>query len=577
MTVTPARVYPWLAAALPVLAAVVVYLPALRNGFIWDDPTVILQVRAIRSIGDLVVLPPIIPRFYYRPFIFLTYLIDRGLGGETPFWFHASVIGWHALTTLLVFILARRLFPGEWLIASGGALLFATFPTHVESVAWMAGRSDVVVCALVLLTVLLCMMREQTWTAWAGGAALLLATLSKEMAVACVPLVPLMDLMSTRRLYWSRYVPLLLATGMYFLLRNHGLGVYVGGLPATAPADELVIDVVRALGFYLVRTVLPVQLCAYIPDIPQASLYLTAGFIGPLVALAGIVACMRRGAWPLAFLITWFFVTLAPSLMVLIRRSASAVVADRYLYVPTVGSCIALAWALVRLAERQHLRPQWPTTAIAVLCLLFSMEVIPYTHNWTDNLTFWTAIAAQQPADALPYRAIAEAQQDAGKLEDAERSLQRALTAKTDDEGQATTYNNLGNLYRRMARYEDALHQFDMAIKIAPHPIFYHNTGMALMAQIQAEQSHGDQAGVRRDIVKAREAFEQALALGATPAALRAYSEWEPAKTHALLAQVLMSLGDRTGAREHLDTALRLEPTGPVADLVRQYMRTMPQ
>src|SRR5262249_40040691 len=55
----------------PVLVALGIYLPALRNGFIWDDPTVLVQMRAIHGLGDLVILPPIIPRFYYRPFIFV--------------------------------------------------------------------------------------------------------------------------------------------------------------------------------------------------------------------------------------------------------------------------------------------------------------------------------------------------------------------------------------------------------------------------------------------------------------------------------------------------------------------------
>src|SRR5512140_261458 len=201
------RQQPFLVAALPVLAAIAVYLPALRNGFIWDDPTVLVQLRAIRSFGDLLVLPPIIPRFYYRPFIFVTYLIDRAFAGETPFWFHASVIAWHALTTLLVSLLARRLFPTDWLIATGGALLFAVFPTHVESVAWMAGRSDVVVGALVLLTTLLYLDRAHPWSAWLGGGTYFAAMLSKEMAIACVLFVPVLDLLATRRLYWMRYLP----------------------------------------------------------------------------------------------------------------------------------------------------------------------------------------------------------------------------------------------------------------------------------------------------------------------------------------------------------------------------------
>src|SRR5215470_14069743 len=92
-----------MAAALIVATAFLVYIPALRNGFIWDDPLVLQQLRAIHGLGDLVVMPPQIPRYYYRPLIFVSYLIDRSLGGELPFWFHLSVIALHALNCLLVF------------------------------------------------------------------------------------------------------------------------------------------------------------------------------------------------------------------------------------------------------------------------------------------------------------------------------------------------------------------------------------------------------------------------------------------------------------------------------------------
>jgi predicted negative regulator of RcsB-dependent stress response len=564
---------PFLAATLPVLAAVAVYLPALRNGFIWDDPTVLLQMRAIRSFGDLVVMPPIIPKFYYRPFIFVTYLIDRGLGGETPFWFHASGIAWHALTTLLVYLLARRLFPADWLIATGGALLFAVFPTHVESVAWMAGRSDIIVGALVLLTTLLYLDREHAWSAWLGGATYFVATLSKEMAVACVLLVPLLDLLATRRLYWARYLPLLIATPLYFVLRAHSIGAVVGGLPPNAAPVQLALDIVRALGFYSVRAVIPIGLCAYIPNVPASPIYLIAGLVIPMLAVVLVGLTWRRTEWAPAFLTVWFFLTLAPSLTVIVRRSASAIVADRYLYVPTVASCILGAWALVRLAQQRRLAPQWPAAAFVVLAGLFAFAVIPYSRVWSDNFTFWSDVAAKVPDDALPHRELASALINRGDLQGAEREFQRALASPSDREGQFMTYTNLGNLYRRLRRYDDAQHAFEAAMQLGAHPALYHNLGMALMSKIEQEQA--DPAAVQRDIVKARDAFEQALTLGSRPGAPQAFLEWDGAKTHALLGQVLFSMGDRAGAREHLEAALRLEPNGPVADATRLYMRKL--
>lgn len=567
------RYTPAVAAALPVLAAVAVYLPALRNGFVWDDPTVLLQMRAMHSLHDLLVMPPIVPKFYYRPFIFATYLFDRGLAGETPFWFHASVIVWHAVATLLVYLLARRLFPADRTIATGGALLFAVFPTHVESVAWMAGRSDVIVCALVLLTTLLYLDRAYGWSVWLGGVVYFLATLSKEMAVAVVVLVPLLDLFATRRLHWGRYVPLLLATLLYFVLRAHSIGAVVGGQPPSASPAALASDLIRAMGFYGLRAIVPIGLCAYIPAVPEAPIYFLAGVLVPLLAVVLAILTWRRGAWAPTFLVGWFFITLAPSFAVILRRSASAVVADRYLYVPSVASCLLTAWAVARFAQRRRLGPQWPAAVFVGLAGLFALETVPYTRIWTDNLTFWSDVASKVPTDALPHREVAAALMNRGDLPGAERELQRAAASTADRDGQLMTYSNLGNLYRRLQRYDDAQHAFEAAMKLGAHPALYHNLGMTLMAKIEQEQT--DAAAVQRDIVKARDAFEHALVLGSQPGAVQTFLEWDGAKTHALLGQVLFSMGDRAGAREHLEAALRLEPSGPVADATRQYLRKL--
>jgi tetratricopeptide (TPR) repeat protein len=571
------RSEPPLWAAVAVGAAVVVYARSLSGGFIWDDPLVLQQLRPIQSLRDLLFPPPIIPKFYFRPLIFVSYLLDRTLGGETPFWFHASVLVFHAINVVLAFVLAKRLFAEEQLIAAGGALLFAVFPTHVESVAWMAGRSDVIVCTFVLLTMLLFLERQQPWSAWLGGVTFLLGTLSKELALACLVLVPALDLVSTGRLYWRRYVPLALAAVVYFALRRQALGAFVGGMPTATPVPQLTNEVLRAVGFYLVEAVTPLQLCAYIPAVPAGAGYLLAGLLALVLGGALIVLAWRRGRWPLAFLVAWFFITLAPSLTVIVRRSASAPVADRYLYVPSVASCLLLSWALVHLTRRLRLSARWTAATFVILGFMLGAQALFYTRVWADDLSFWSDVAAKVQNDALPHRELATALLNRNRLDEADRELQRALAAPSDSIGEAMTYNQLGNLYRRLARYQEAEQAFETGIKLQPHPTLYHNLGMAVMLHLEEEQRQGDQPAMRRDIVRARDAFEQALRLGNLPGAAQGFPQWDAAKTHALLGQVLFSMGQRDAAREHLETALHLEPTGPVAEVTRQYLRRLQQ
>jgi tetratricopeptide (TPR) repeat protein len=566
---------PLLWAAVAVGAALVIYARALSRGFIWDDPLVLQQLRAIQSLRDLLLPPPIIPKFYFRPLVFASYLFDRALGGETPFWFHASVLVFHVINVVLVFVLARRLLAEEPLIAAGGALLFAVFPTHVESVAWMAGRSDVIVCTFVLLTILLFLDRRRPWAAWLGGVTFLLGALTKELALACLALVPVFDLLSTRRLHWRRYVPLAIAAVVYFALRRQALGTFVGGMAATAAVPQLTNDVVRAVGFYVLEAVIPLELCAYIPVVPTAAGYLLTGLLALVLGGALIVLAWRRGRWPLAFLVAWFFVTLAPSLTVIVRRSASAPVADRYLYVPSVASCLLLAWAVVQLTRRLRLSERWAATALALLGCILGVQALLYTRVWADDLSFWSDVAGKVQNDALPHRELATALLNRNRVDEADRELQRALAAPSDTVGQAMTYNQLGNLYRRLGRYQEAEQAFETAIRLQPHPTLFHNLGMALMMHLEEEQRQGDQPAMRRDIVRARDAFEQALRLGNLPGAAQGFPQWDAAKTHALLGQVLFSMGQRDAAREHLEIALHLEPTGSVAEVTRQYLRKL--
>ncbi len=561
------------------VVAVVLYFPALHNAFIWDDPLVLRQLQAIHSVRDLFILPAIIPHFYFRPLIFLSYLIDRELGAGTPLAFHASVVAVHALNTFLVGVLASRLYPSNWLVAIGSAVLFAVFPTHVESVAWMAGRSDVIACAFVLGTVLLFMNGGERGRYLLGGLTFLLGLLAKETALTGLCLIPLLDWLRARRLHWRRYLPLVAASVAYFLLRRQALGQFGGGTVTGAGAPQLGSDLMRALGFYAVQAVMPWRLCAYIPQVPAGWDYAVIG-CAVLLASGTYVAWQarrvhERHVWPPLFLLAWFFGTLAPSLTVILRRSASAPVADRYLYLPSVASGIFIAWCVVRVCESRRLNWRWSAACLGVIATAFAVQVVRYMPVWATDLAFWSDVAAKEPEDALPHRELASVLIERGRLQEAERELQRALAARSDRDGRAMTYNNLGNLYRRLARYDDAQQAFEAGLRITPHPTLYHNLGMTVMNQLEHAQPT-DQAVLLREMTAARTAFEQALRLGHLPNATGAgFPEWDEAKTHALLGQVLFSLGDRAGAREHLEAALRLQPSGPVADVTRRYMQRL--
>jgi hypothetical protein len=562
------------------IAALATYWPSLAMGFVWDDANALRQSQTIRSLYDVVVPPPGIPRFYYRPVVFLSYIADAQVIGPQPYWFHVSSIAFHLLNTLLVLVLGRRWFRDD-VVAAGGALLFAVFPTHVESVVWMSGRPDLLMTTFLLLAVLLHLGSWRGGT-WLGAGALLLALLSKETAVVGVLLLPLLDWAEGRRLQVARMIPAAAATLVYFVLRRVGVGTFLGGLPQEESAFSMGLDLFRALGFYVVQSLVPWSLSPFYASVPQSGIYLVLGLVLPFIVIFAAWVAARRDTpasarTVLVCLIAWFVLTLAPSLFVIVRRSALNLLADRYLYTPSVASCLALAWFIIALARRIGAQPGGAAAAICIVALFFGAQARAYIPVWADDVSLWRAAAATELGAALPQRELATALMVTNQLDEAEKAFKAALELTSDPEGKVMLYSNLGNLYRRKSQYARAVDSFQKGIAIMPHPALLHNLGMTEIALASRADIAGEKDLAATHALNARDAFQHALKIGQTPGADHAFFQWEPAKTHALLGQVLFSLGDRTGARRHLETSLQLEPQGPIADVTRQYMQKVGQ
>jgi tetratricopeptide (TPR) repeat protein len=551
----------WLALGIPIVAAVAIYAGALGNGFVWDDPLVLRQLDHMHGLRELLVPPDAVPKFYYRPLIFLTFIIDRRLAGDTAWQFHLTVLVWHVIVTALVFVAARRLLGAAHAIEAGlAALLFAVHPIHVESVAWIAGRSDVIATAFILLAVL-CGAQRPAWTAWAAAAAVLLACWSKEVGLSALLLIPAWDAMVAGGFRWRRYVPLLLAVIFYFVSRSIGIGSVGGGLPSDAGAAENARNLLAAFAWYGWKLILPRDLNAYVPAVPAEPLYPIAGALLLAGMAAAAVWAWRNDRLVVTFLLLWWVVTLAPSLLVIVRRSASAVLAERYAYLPSVAAMILVAWGLARL--RPASSPRWRAgCAVALaLALVGAAHSMGRTRVWADNLSFWTDVVAKVPGDPLPHRELADAYMARNQLVEAEKLYQYALSLDSNREGRVMTLNNLGNLYVRREQYDQAEAAFRQGLELFPHPNLY--SGLGRTAIERARRSR-DQVEAVRYLHVARDSLAQAVV-----------RDPQDYKSHNMLGQVLLNLGEPAAAREHFEASLRIQPTGAIADVARDFLRRL--
>jgi len=569
------RSAPWWGGLVVAALALSVYANSLGNGFVWDDPIIISrQLVVFRSLGDVLVPPRDIPQFspdYYRPLTIATYLFDRAAGGEAPFAFHLSVVLMHALTAVLVWALAaqllaqdttsdaaRRADVGIGALAAGA--VFAVHPIHTESVAWAAGRSDVLATAGVLAA----LVAHGRWPwSWRGslisGGAAAAALGAKEAGVALYPLLILRDGLVDRarrplRDWLRAYAGVAAAAAVYLLLRHMALGELVGTAPHPAPTTRLPSELVAAVGAYVGALLWPWPLNAYIDHIPTGPQPLALGLAFGLALGIAAWRWTQHDRLPL-FALAWIGLTLVPSLAIL-WKIPDAPLAERYLYLPSVGFCLlcgnlaARAWAAARGATARVAL----AGAAAALVSLAGLATVLRNPVWHDDVAFWTDTEATSQESGMAARNLGTAYQQAGRTAEARAAFARALTRRNDARGLQTIYNNLGTIAMMEGDYPAAQRAYEQALAPLPNaPDTLFNLGLAVL-----------QGG------------------GATPeAARRALPYYERARAmnphdadiETALGQVYLLVGEPDRAVQHLRQALLLNPSPHTAQGAHALLR----
>jgi protein O-mannosyl-transferase len=446
------------ATALLLVVALGLYAPTLRHGFVWDDHDFIEANPAVRSPGLLGRVPALLGLGftsspfdltagpYYRPLVVLSLAVDSRLGGGRPFAFHLTNLALNAAAVLLVHELLRRMRCGEpW--AFLGALLFAVHPVHVESVAWIVGRTDVLATVWFLVAWLAFRTVAEAdragvpsaggrravapapaplawWTPVLAPAAFSLAALSKEFALV-LPLLLLPELGRTGRRTRLAYLALLGVAALYALLRMHALA---GAVPAGA-ATGLAERILRAplvLGRALGPLLWPWAPCP-VYDATGATVPVLAGLAAvaaPAVAALASARARRRLA-PLARPALLYALALLP---------VSGIVplpvpfAERYLYLPTV----ALVWALAVVAQGVARsggagRGRLVALVLGLLAAAGAVRTVTYAPVWRDDVALFSRILVRWPQSVPALNELGVAWSDRGEPAKARPPLERAV------------------------------------------------------------------------------------------------------------------------------------------------------
>lgn len=444
------------------LSAGMIFAQTVRFGWVYDDQMEIVLNPLIRSLRHL---PEIfsttawaasgMETHLYRPLAVLSYAGNHLVSGLEPWSFHLVNVLLHAVASVLVFRVGR-VWELSTTAAGVGGLLFAVHPIHVEVVAAVFGRKDVLATVFTMAMIL-----------WHGGAvarggwrnalpvaAFACALLSKEVGVVALPLVAAQDWLLSkdrRRLFQSTrraklYVAYLTVLLAYVLVRNGvtgGVGVsdtyYMDNPLVTATLGARLGTALVVLGKGAALLALPVTLS---PDysfnaIPLVQSLLdwrllgTLGF-GFLAAWALFLPHMRRSLVPLA--LTWYLLTILPTSNLLV--TVGTVFGERLLYLPGVAFCLVVGMG-VGLAIQRHRTGVIVLTGLIVLS--FSLQTLRYSAAWENDLSLFQWASASVPESTKAHHKLGEEHLKVGDLGNALRSLRRSLEIAPDNEFAALT------------------------------------------------------------------------------------------------------------------------------------------
>ncbi|MBI2081799.1 MAG: tetratricopeptide repeat protein [candidate division NC10 bacterium] len=428
---------------------------------------------------------------YFRPLTALSYWLDGLLWQGNPGGFHLTNLLLHAVVSVLVLAVGRRLLPAGPAPLLG-ALLFAVHPVHVEPVAWIQGRVDLLSATGVLLAVLLGVAGAEAagrrrLLCWAAAAtAFLLALLAKEVAVVAPLLAALVLGGQPGREGWRRVragAPLLALMGATFLLyvglRTLALGSPALGLSGGPPLADRVLLAFRVIPLSLRLLVWPVGLN------PTHVVAPPSGPLDPGLPIAGFA------------------------------------VAERYLYLPSAGLCLALAGAAAGALAAGVRWREARAPAVGVVLLILGALAAVQAELWRDPRTFYEGLvrsnpgsplahnnlgevyllagedvraeeafrtaARLRPADAAALSNLGLVAQRRGDFQEARRLYREALAARPEH---AAAWNNLGTLYEAEGEWARAAAAYREAVRLAPvTPRYLGNLADALAAQGRREEA----------------------------------------------------------------------------------------
>jgi len=514
----------------------------------------------------------------WHPLTWLSHLVDGELYGSSARGHHLTNLAFHVANSVLLFLALLRMTSALWRSALVAAL-FALHPLHVESVAWVSERKDVLSTFFWWLALWLYAGYARSPNSGRYLAVLLafaLGLMAKSMLVTLPFTLLLLDYWPLRRLAIERRSlgRLCLEKLPFFVL-----AAVVSALTVAAqgsgdaiismqkfPLDVRLGNALVAYASYLLKTVWPFPLAAYYPHPAEIPLGPVLGSALLLVVLSIGVVRLGRGHPYLLLGWGWYLGTLVP-VIGLVQVGAQAM-ADRYTYVPLVGVFIILAWGGHELSARWPKRERARAAlAAGALCALTACTWFQ-TARWRDTVTLFKHTLEVTQRNPMAHGILGTALGRRGEVDESIVHYRAALRLRP---GLAEAHNNLGIALFRKGELDEAVEHYREALSLKPdHATAHTNLGAALYTQGRLEEAvahYREALRVKPDSPETHNNLATALdAQGHVAEAIQHYEEAlrlrpSDAKAHKNLGITLYQQGRFDEASAHFEAVLRIDPS----------------
>jgi hypothetical protein len=427
---------------------------------------------------------------FWHPLTWLSLMFDYQLHGLNAGGYHLTNIILHILSALLLFWLFNRMTKAVWKSAFVAAL-FALHPLHVESVAWIAERKDVLSAFFWMLT--LCLYVYYTEKPVIRRYLLVVfsficALLSKPMVVTLPVIMILLDYWPLKRfeskknnlILWQlkEKIPFFILSVVFSIIT-----LYAHYIPSRKPfpLSSRIANASVSFMTYLEKTFWPHDMAVSYPFSEQLPLWQVLGATILIIVISSAVIVIVKRLPYLFVGWSWYAITIFP--VIGIMQVGGFAMADRYYYLPSIGIAVGLAWGIPSLIKSGDMRKSILLPLGVVFIFMMSFITWKQCGYWKNSVELFNHTLQVTKNNALAHNSIAPSLAEEGQINLAFYHFNEAIHINPD---YADAYNNRGNVYSRLGKYQQAIEDYNKAIRLKPdYADAYYNRGLAYF-------SHGE-------------------------------------------------------------------------------------